>query len=308
MLDAAAMKQLLAEPARVRNVWAALATPLEQAGDPRGELLRLTAELTHELHLPDRAKVEARLVECVERLTAGESILPSWVNSLGVRMLLVPPGKFLMGSPTDEPDRGEGELQRPVELSQPFLLAAHPVTQHQYAKLIGENPSGFSPQGESPETDTNAFPVESVTWNEACDFCRQLTVREREAGLLPDNWAYVLPTEAQWEYACRAGTTSATPWGDQLSSTQANFVGIRPYNGAAEGPSLQRSCEVGRYAPNAWGFYPGLSAGATLGRVSVESKSSCAGSFKWRQRRLKWSTVCAAVDQPQRVDLGRPGR
>ena len=85
-------------------------------------------------------------------------------------------------------------------------------------------------------------------------FCRKLTEQERTAGRLPTDWEYTLPTEAQWEYACRAGTTTATAFGDRLSSTQANFDGNYPYNAAAKGPYLERTTEVGSYAANAWGL------------------------------------------------------
>ena len=82
----------------------------------------------------------------------------------------------------------------------------------------------------------------------------QLTERGRESGELPDGWEFRLPTEAQWEYACRAGTTTATSFGDALSSKQANFKG-EPYNGGEPGPSLGRAAPVGSYPANAWGLH-----------------------------------------------------
>ena len=85
-------------------------------------------------------------------------------------------------------------------------------------------------------------------------FCRRLTQAEHRSGHLPQNWSYDLPSEAQWEYACRAGTTTATAFGDRLSSEQANFKG-RPYNGAEPGPPLNRAAKVGSYKPNAWGLH-----------------------------------------------------
>ena len=85
-------------------------------------------------------------------------------------------------------------------------------------------------------------------------FCRKLTEQERNASRLGPDWEYTLPTEAQWEYACRAGTKTVTAFGDSLSSKQANFDGNYPYNGAANGPYLERTTKVGSYAGNAWGL------------------------------------------------------
>jgi formylglycine-generating enzyme required for sulfatase activity len=98
------------------------------------------------------------------------------------------------------------------------------------------------------------FPVYSINFNEAEVFCRKLTEMASVSGELPKRWEFRLPTEAQWEYACRAGTTTATAFGDTLSSKQANFEG-KPYNGAEEGPSLKRAAPVGSYPVNAWGLH-----------------------------------------------------
>jgi formylglycine-generating enzyme required for sulfatase activity len=94
-----------------------------------------------------------------------------------------------------------------------------------------------------------------VNHAEATAFCQKLTEQERQAGRLPRGWEYRLPTDAQWEYACRAGTKTATAFGNTLSNRQANFNGNYPYNGAVKGPALGQMAEVGRYRPNAWGLY-----------------------------------------------------
>lgn len=93
-----------------------------------------------------------------------------------------------------------------------------------------------------------------VSYIEAESFARKLTALARKSGELPANWEFRLPTEAQWEYACRAGTTSATSFGNSLSSEQANFSG-KPYNGGKQGPALQRAAKVGSYPANAWGLH-----------------------------------------------------
>ncbi len=159
-----------------------------------------------------------------------------------------PAGKYLMGSPRSEAERRPGENQVEVELSHGFWIGKYEVTQGEWKRIVGSLPAETT-AGEGEE-----YPVYSMNFAEAEDFCRRLTTRARESGELPANWEIRLPTEAQWEYACRAGTTTATSFGNSLSSKQANFQGA-PYNGAEEGPSLKRAAPVGSYAANAWGLY-----------------------------------------------------
>jgi formylglycine-generating enzyme required for sulfatase activity len=163
-------------------------------------------------------------------------------------MVWIPPGTFVMGSPAGEVDRqGDEGPATEVVLTKGFWLGKHEVTQREWEGVMGSNPSQFKGDPD--------LPVEKVSWGEAMEFCRKMTVRERGAGRLPKGYEYSLPTEAQWEYACRAGTRSATAFGDALSSTQANFDGNYPYNGGAKGPYLGKTAKVGSYAPNGWGLY-----------------------------------------------------
>jgi sulfatase modifying factor 1 len=168
------------------------------------------------------------------------------IPDINLEMLWCKPGAFMMGSPEDEEDRGGDETQHEVTLTQGFYLGKHEVTQEQWEKVMGENPSGF---------EGATLPVEEVSWDEVIKFCEKLTQKEKEAGRLPEGWTYTLPTEAQWEYACRAGTTTATSFGDSLSSRQANFNGDYPYGDAAKGPYLGRTAKVGSYPANVWGFH-----------------------------------------------------
>lgn len=163
-------------------------------------------------------------------------------------MVAIGPGRFSMGSPESEVARehDEGPLTE-VVLSRRFWLARHEVTQREWESLMGNNPSRFR---QSPD-----LPVEEVSWEEASAYCRRLTQREREAGRLPTGYEYRLPTEAEWEYACRAGTTTATAFGDHLDSTQANLDGSSPYNVTSNGPNRGRPATVGSYPANAWGFH-----------------------------------------------------
>ena len=177
---------------------------------------------------------------------------PDIVNALGMRLMLVPAGTFAMGSPLGEAGRQacEGPV-RPVTIARPFYLGAHPVTQEPFERVMGTNPARFR---HVSGHDTTAFPVENVTWHDADEFCRRLSAlpAERERGRL-----YRLPTEAEWECACRAGGDRLHPFstGRSLSSAQANFDGRRPYGHAAFGEFRERTSKVGAFAANAWGLF-----------------------------------------------------
>jgi formylglycine-generating enzyme required for sulfatase activity len=170
----------------------------------------------------------------------------------GVKLCWCPPGKFLMGSPPDEPERRPDEDRVDVTITKGFWAGKFEVTQGDWKRVMGGRLPGPL-TAELPEGDE--FPVGNVNYAEAADFCRRLTELARASNELPGGWEFRLPTEAQWEYACRAGTATATAFGDSLSRRQANFRG-RPYNGAAdEVPALGRAAKVGSYAANPWGLH-----------------------------------------------------
>ena len=158
------------------------------------------------------------------------------IPDLALQLIWVQPGEFTMGSPSHDPQRNKAEgPQTEVKISRGFWLGRTEVTQAQYQKITGENPSHFQEAGEN-------HPVEHVSWTDAMDFCKKLNDRERTAGRLPSGYQYTLPTEAQWEYAYRAGTTTEYPddpaamaWHDGNS------------NGATHPVATRR--------PNPWGFY-----------------------------------------------------
>src|SRR5262249_24963498 len=130
------------------------------------------------------------------------------------------------------------------------------VTQKQYEKVMGKNPSWFSQKGGGKDKvkhlDTARFPVECVSWNDAVAFCWKLSElpEERRAGR-----KYELPTEAQWEYACRAGTSTPFHFGSRLNGQEANCDGNFPFGTSELGPFLGRPCAVGSYSANAWGLF-----------------------------------------------------
>jgi formylglycine-generating enzyme required for sulfatase activity len=181
----------------------------------------------------------------------------------GVRMKLVriEAGKFMMGASTQREQEGirkfagekpvDQEKPHEVEISKPFYMGVYAVTQAEYEKVMGKNPSYFSRDGggakEVAGLNTARLPVEYVSWEDAMQFCRKLSQME---GKTVD-----LPTEAEWEYACRAGSTEAFHYGNALSSKQANFDGNNPYGEADRGAWLKRPAGVGSYKPNAFGLY-----------------------------------------------------
>ncbi len=185
----------------------------------------------------------------------------SITNSIGMKLVLVQPGTFLMGSPVSEAWRSDDESQHEVEITRSFYVGVYEVTQEQYERIMGQNPSWFSSTGSGKDKvkgmDTRSFPVENVTWNEAVEFCRRLSERpdEKEKERL-----YRLPTEAEWEYICRGGPFFKKPsppfsFGNSLSDTQANFDGNYPYGGAANGVYLERPTKVSSYPPNSLGLH-----------------------------------------------------
>jgi formylglycine-generating enzyme required for sulfatase activity len=168
----------------------------------------------------------------------------------GIKVRWCPPGRFIMGSPPGEPERRPGEDQVEVTLTRGFWTAKFEATQGQWKRVMGRLPGPLT--AELPEGDD--YPAGNVNFAETEAFCRKLTELGRQSGSLPANWEFRLPTEAQWEYACRAGTTTATSFGNGLTSKQANFKG-KPYNGGEPGPSLGVAAKVGSYPANAWGLH-----------------------------------------------------
>ncbi len=167
------------------------------------------------------------------------------VGEIEVVLCWCPPGSFTMGSPKTEAGRSDDEGPVEVQLTKGFWVMRTEMTQELYEALMGKNPSRFKGA---------KLPVETVSYTEAVECAAKITQTLHEAQFLPAGWEIRLPTEAQWEYAARAGTTTATPFGDSLSSVQANFNGNIPYGGAAKGPCLGKTTVVGSYGPNAWGL------------------------------------------------------
>jgi formylglycine-generating enzyme required for sulfatase activity len=148
-----------------------------------------------------------------------------WINA----------GRFLMGSPKNEPERYDYELQHEVWLTKGYWIADTACTQEFWEAVMAKNPSKF--KGKSR-------PVENVSW----DDCQRFLDRMKA-------WELALPTEAQWEYACRAGTTTAFSFGDNVTTEQVNFDGNYPYAGGAMGEYREETIEVGSLPANEWGLH-----------------------------------------------------
>lgn len=168
----------------------------------------------------------------------------------GVRCCWCPPGRFTMGSPEGETGRRPDEAQVNVTLTRGFWMAKYETTQGDWSRILGAWP-------DRPPTAEfglgNSFPMYWVNFAEAEGFCVALTTRAHRDGTLEPEWEFRIPTEAQWEYACRAGTTTASAFGDALGMDQANFL-EEPLNGGRSATPHRRATPVGSYTGNAWGI------------------------------------------------------
>jgi formylglycine-generating enzyme required for sulfatase activity len=189
---------------------------------------------------------------------------PWTAPSAGLEMIWCPPGNFTMGSPPNEDGRSTDydETPHPVTLTHGYWLGKFLVTQSQWEKLMGTT---IAQQRDLTRYPTwpivgqgTDYPIYYVSWDEAVAFCQKLTAQERAAGRLPPGWHYALPTEAQWEYACRAGTTGATYAGELHSvpaedgaRTSATLDPIAWYLANSD----KTTHPVGQKLPNPWGFY-----------------------------------------------------
>ena len=162
-----------------------------------------------------------RLANTVE----GYAPKPNYIvkSALNMELIWCPPGSFI---------RGDADKKHSVILTQGFYLGKYEVTQEEYEKIMGNNPSQFKGA---------KLPVERVSWNDAVAFCEALTKKER----VPNGWKFSLPSEAQWEYACRAGTTTNYSWGNDITPKLANY----------KDSTLNKTLEVGSYNPSPWGFF-----------------------------------------------------
>jgi len=185
-------------------------------------------------------------------LASGCGTNQTWTNSVGMEFRLIPAGKFIMGAPVNVPVKKEDTQAAPeptlrqnnipqheVTISRFFYLGTYPVTQEEYMRVMGNNPSLYK----GPRR-----PVGGVSWHDAQNFCEKLTAKEHQSGKLPLEETYRLPTEAEWEYACRAGTTTKYYWGE-TPTREENEASVWLEEGD------RKAHIVGEKPPNPWGLY-----------------------------------------------------
>ncbi len=220
----------------------------EQISDPRTRYLMaletaldaaFAAKNLEEVNRIDAA-MEPLRAEATRVEPAFAGSLPSFENTIGMTFKPLLAGEFTMGRASEADDSiydSSGDIQRPVRISSSFSIGVHEVTQSQYQTVMGDNPSDFKVKGANK-------PVENVNWDDAVAFCVALSAlqSEREAGRV-----YRLPTEAEWEYACRAGTTTAYSFGDDAQD-------LSKYAWFSDN-SRKKTYEVGKKLPNGWGLY-----------------------------------------------------
>jgi uncharacterized protein (TIGR02996 family) len=245
------LQSIVATPQASDGTWLVLADWLEE-NDPdprRAELLRLHRRLLDTCCEPDshprRGEWQARLVELLAR--GVRPCVPQRTirlgKNLGMTFTWIPPGTFLMGSPAQEPNRNNDETQHQVTLTKGYYLGIHPVTQAQWQAVMGEVlPVGI---GGWENFHGENLPVEVEYWDGCQDFCTKLGERT--------GTPFRLPTEAEWEHACRAGTTTPFWCGETLSPAQANHFG--PYGPIEAGASPRKTTAVETFPPNPWGLF-----------------------------------------------------
>jgi sulfatase modifying factor 1 len=211
-----------------------LATPVEmaeKAGAVKGGSTKLEdmsaseqAEVKQAVEQTKQASADIDLNRLANTVD-GYAPKPNYIvqSALDMELIWCPPGGYV---------RGEGDSAHQVILTKGFYLGKYEVTQQQYKKVMGNNRSKFT---------GDKLPVENVSWNDAAVFFEELNKKER----IPRGWKFALPTEAQWEYACRAGTTTAYSWGNEITPQLANY----------KDSGLNKTVEVGSYKANPWGFF-----------------------------------------------------
>jgi len=216
-----------------------------------------------------------------------------------VGFVWIPPGNFVMGSPLSEADRNIDEVQHTVTLTQGFWMGDHEVTQQDYQELIGSNPSSFKGSN---------LPVESVSWNDAVEYCKKLTERERSAGRITAQQAYRLPTEAEWEYAARAESVETRPgelgpiaWWFGNSDSQTHVVKQKVANAWGLHDMLGN---VWEWCSDVYWAYPTVSVIDPTGPSSGPLRVSRGGSWNENTKNVRSAGRLRDIPTSRGSDLG----
>jgi len=231
------------------------------------------------------------------------------IELAGVRQRLrwIPPGEFSMGSPETEPERRDDETQHTATLTRGYWLGDTTVTQALWQAVMDRNPSRFKSDSQNP--------VEHVSWHDCQQFIDRANTR------LPDGLQLSLPSEAEWEYACRAGSKTAFSWGDELTTGRANYDGNYPYNKGPKGEYRKRTVPVKSFRPNPWGLhqmhgnvwewvadwdgdYPAESATDPKGPASGRKRVLRGGSWSFDGRYLRAAYRFALVPGERSSGIG----
>ena len=202
------------------------------------------------------SKVDGKPQQLTGKLPVRPKVGDVIENSVGMKLIYLPADIVAVGSPNNEYLRNDDEAQQSVMINASIYMGIHEVTQDQFAHVMKKNPSYYSADGSGTEAvagmKTGNLPVEQVSWDDAVEFCAKLSASPEEKKA---KRAYRLPTECEWEFACRAGTMTVFATGKTLSSKQANIRGDKTYLDSEDGPTLGRTAAVGSYKPNAFGLY-----------------------------------------------------
>lgn len=178
--------------------------------------------------------------------------MSDYITLNDIEFVNIPAGIGVVGKIDNDPCARGNELNHFSHFFKSFYISKYPITQIQYFNIIGENPSYYNRDKCFclNNFDTNSYPVESISWIDALQFCKRLSSLSGNQQI-----EFRLPYEIEWEYACRGGNSSIFQEGNEFNSTKGNIQGNYPYETNIIGPTLNRTCEVGQYEPNEFGLY-----------------------------------------------------
>ena len=190
------------------------------------------------IEVDDPKQIQIVKVPDAKDAPPGKDPPKNFTNSIGMKFSWIPPGSFMMGSPKEEKYRRKDETQHKVTLTKGFYMGMYTVTQQEWQAVMGENLNKFIAEKNLPHL---------TKWEDCQEFIKKLREKDKKP--------YRLPTEAEWEYCCRAGTTTPFYFGETISTDRANYNGEYSYGNGGKGLSRKKTTPVGSFPANAWGLY-----------------------------------------------------